>query len=181
MESGVPESFIDCFDEEGELIQEKFTEFFDSAPKGSFIRRYCELIPDEVAGETPKLKKKRAYYEREDPKTSTWFKYYIGRPVTSKKALRKFRRRFRLPYAAFIRLVRDARENKWFPKTERCDAIGRPGAPLELLILGALRYLGRGWTFDDIEESTGVSEEVHRTFFYDFIRVSHHHYYIIQF
>ena len=31
--------------------------------------------------------------------------------------------------------------------------MGRPGAPLDLIILCALRYLGRGWTFDDIEGS----------------------------
>jgi exo-beta-1,3-glucanase (GH17 family) len=41
--------------------------------------------------------------------------------------------------------------------------------PLEILVLGALRYLGRGWTFDDLSESTGVHAEVHRQFFHVFI------------
>jgi len=27
-------------------------------------------------------------------------------------------------------------------------------------------YLGRGWTFDDIEENTGISQETHRQFFH---------------
>jgi hypothetical protein len=40
---------------------------------------------------------------------------------------------------------------------------------MELLVLGSLRYLGRGWTFDDIEESMAVSQEVHRNFFHVFI------------
>ena len=37
-------------------------------------------------------------------------------------------------------------------------------SPIELLLLGTLRYLGRGWTFDDIEEATAISLEVHRVF-----------------
>ena len=37
------------------------------------------------------------------------------------------------------------------------------------MILTALRYLGRGWTFDDLSESTGISEEVIRVFFHTFI------------
>jgi hypothetical protein len=44
-------------------------------------------------------------------------------------------------------------------------------SPLGLLILGSLRYLGRGFTFDDCEESTAISEEVHRVFFHKFIEV----------
>lgn len=28
--------------------------------------------------------------------------------------------------------------------------------PLSLLILGSLQYLGRGWCFNNIEESTGI-------------------------
>ncbi len=35
-------------------------------------------------------------------------------------------------------------------------------SPLELLLLGALSYIGHGWTFDDLEESTLISAEVHR-------------------
>jgi hypothetical protein len=41
----------------------------------------------------------------------------------------------------------------------RYDALGREGAPLELLMLGALRYLRRGWTFDDLAECTGTKVE----------------------
>ena len=42
---------------------------------------------------------------------------------------------------------------------------------MELLILGAFRYLGRGLTFDNIEESTAISEEVHQTFLHQFIKI----------
>ena len=51
------------------------------------------------------------------------------------------------------------------------NAAGKPASPLELFILRSLRYLGRGWTFDDFEESTAISKEVHRCFFHQFIAV----------
>jgi hypothetical protein len=38
-------------------------------------------------------------------------------------------------------------------------------------MLVALRYLGGGFTFDDMEEATGISEEVHHTFFHQFITI----------
>ena len=41
--------------------------------------------------------------------------------------------------------------------------------PISLLLLGSLRYIGRGWCFDDLEEATGISEEVHRVFFHQYI------------
>ena len=50
-----------------------------------------------------------------------------------------------------------------------CNAAGKAASPIELMILGALRYLGRGWTFDDNEEATAVSEETHRRFFHKFV------------
>ena len=41
--------------------------------------------------------------------------------------------------------------------------------PVELLLLGSLHYLGRGRTFDDIEESTDILHKVHWVFFHWFI------------
>jgi hypothetical protein len=40
---------------------------------------------------------------------------------------------------------------------------------VELLLLGTLRYLGRGLTFDDLEKYRAISEETHRVFFHKFI------------
>ena len=37
-------------------------------------------------------------------------------------------------------------------------------------MLGALRYLGRGWTFDDLEESTAISKYFHLEFFHVFVK-----------
>ncbi len=42
-------------------------------------------------------------------------------------------------------------------------------SPVGLLVLGLLRYLGCGWTFDDCEESTAIDKEVHCCFFQVFI------------
>ena len=42
-------------------------------------------------------------------------------------------------------------------------------SPIELLLLGSLRYLGRGITFDDVEESTFISRHDHRDFFHRFV------------
>lgn len=57
--------------------------------------------------------------------------------------------------------------SRWHPGN--VDAMGKPCAPIELLFLASLRYLGRGWTFDDLEEATAVSEEVLRVFFHKFL------------
>ena len=37
------------------------------------------------------------------------------------------------------------------------------------MLLGVLQYLGRAWTFDEIQESTSISREVIRTFFNTFL------------
>ena len=49
------------------------------------------------------------------------------------------------------------------------NAVGRPPVPLELLLLGTLQYLDRGWTLDDLEEATCISEESHRCFLHVYI------------
>ena len=41
----------------------------------------------------------------------------------------------------------------------------RERSSLPLLLMGALRCLGRGWTFDDLEENAGMSREFPRIFF----------------
>jgi hypothetical protein len=57
--------------------------------------------------------------------------------------------------------------DRW--KEGNTDAVGNPATPIKLLVLTALRYLGRGWTFDDLSESTAISEDVIRVFFHKFI------------
>jgi hypothetical protein len=106
------------------------------------------------------------------PKMSLWYITYIVDPqVDCKKFIYKFRRRFRCSYSSFLLLLDLVRNHNDFSRWHNVsDAVGRECSPLELLLLGALRYLGRGWTFDDLEEATSISEEIHRVFFHIFIQ-----------
>jgi hypothetical protein len=108
--------------------------------------------------------------ERIPPTESFWYTYYVKNPLLDDdRFIAKFRNRFRLPYDNFKELVNDCRDSELFGRWVSRDAAGRESTPIELLVLGGLRYLGRGWTFDDIEEATAVSKEVHRCFFHEFI------------
>jgi DDE superfamily endonuclease len=49
------------------------------------------------------------------------------------------------------------------------DAAGKMASPISLLLLGCFRNIGRGWTFDDLDESTCIHEETHHQFFHVFI------------
>ena len=87
---------------------------------------------------------------------------YINNPMLNiPKFHITFRHRFRLPYVQFFHLLSDATENKWFPCWQKHNSM----SPLPLLILGALRYLGQGWTFNDLEGQTLIGQEVHCCFF----------------
>jgi hypothetical protein len=112
------------------------------------------------------------------PKLSSWWIDYIQNPEPNCPAWNKvFRQRFRLPYMSYLEILDwvsgdgcGGLFDRW--RTESDGYTGRRNnkkvSPLELLLLGTLRYLGRGWTFDDIEESTKVSRDVHRCFFHAF-------------
>lgn len=83
---------------------------------------------------------------------------------------KQFRTRFRLPHQSFLDLAEKVKAHSLFKRWARKDATGHVGSPIELLLLGTLRYLGRGWYFDDLSEATFISHEVHRTFFHTFIK-----------
>jgi hypothetical protein len=146
---------------------------------------------DPVADETTerrvrqRLVKKHVFETMDDdgtrhvvhPRGTLWYALYVKNPmVQNTKFLNKFRRRFCIPYDKFLELVDIAKQatdddgNLYFRRWMSSDATGIPSSPIELLILGSLRYLGRGWYFDDIEEATAISEEVHRCFFHVFIK-----------
>jgi hypothetical protein len=80
-----------------------------------------------------------------------------------------FRSRFRVPYPKFLEICRICRDSGKFNKAER-DCCLQKTVPLEILILGALRVLGRGLCMDDISEMSNVSQEVHRVFFHKFCK-----------
>jgi hypothetical protein len=97
------------------------------------------------------------------PTMSVWYSMYVqNADIENNGFKKKFRRRFRMPYPSFIELVNMAKASVLFQRwrDDNHDATGKKPAPIELLVLAALRYLGRGWTFDDLSESTAISEEV---------------------
>ena len=108
---------------------------------------------------------------RWDDHHSSWSCYVNDGPwmYPSTKYGKLFRRRFRLPWQAFKEIVCMHREEHDF--NEGPDAVGRPCVPIELKILGVLRVLGRGYTFDDVAEHVVSGEEIHRVFFIKFVDV----------
>ena len=69
-----------------------------------------------------------------------------------------------MPYESFVSLSEDLREHKLFDQYRNTDAVGNEPSDIRLLLLGALRYIGRAWTVDDVEEANGYSRETNRQF-----------------
>ena len=84
---------------------------------------------------------------------------------------KNFRRQFRIPYDKFKELLKDLEIHLLFSKWRdgNTNCAGKQTSLLLLLLLGTLRYLGRGWCFDDCEEQTCISEETHHRFFHHFL------------
>jgi hypothetical protein len=116
--------------------------------------------------------KPRDTQERPNYGASTWGRMLnndrIKNPV-DKKGGKQFRRRFRIPYPTFLKIVEMTREAKWFSEEPNCA--GQEAAPLELKILAVLRVLGRGYCFDGVEELCLISAEVLRVFFHKFCKL----------
>ena len=167
--------FRSSFDAEGVIVFDQWA---------AYKRKRDRNDDDDDEGEEEivkeeEMKAKKGYsarnyngYDPEQAIESEWYRRYVSGVgwFQQKKHFQQFRRRFRMPYTEFKGLVTLAREQQWFPHYERVNACKQPGIPLDLFILGSLRYLGRGWTFDDIAEATGVSEESHRIFFALFVK-----------
>lgn len=166
------ERFSSVFDEEGTILFDNWVDYKRKRDRN-------DDDDDEEDENLEAIKEKRPYvarnYQGYDPfqaLESEWYRRYVSQVgwFKNKRHFDQFRRRFRMPYNEFKGLVKLARDQNWFPTYERMNACRQPGIPLDLFILGALRYLGRGWTFDDIAEATGVSEESHRIFFNLFVK-----------
>lgn len=59
-------------------------------------------------------------------------------------------------------------------KAAKDDAMHQPATPIPLLVLCILWWSVWGWTFDDLSENTGLSEEINWVFFHKFIEVCCH-------
>ena len=74
-----------------------------------------------------------------------------------------------MPHHSLIELHDDIINHEMLCLWTSNDAARVKPSDTKLLLLGALRYIGRGWTFDDIEEATAISRETNRRFFPVFI------------
>ena len=85
--------------------------------------------------------------------------------IPTAKLAKAFHHRFCLPYTQYLKLLEDIGSNKLFNHWCGNKRNNKKVSPVDLLLLGLLRNLGRSWTFDDCEESTAIDQEVHRVFF----------------
>ena len=110
---------------------------------------------------------KRKQHERENFKESCWYKF-LQRDFSdlNGKDGKLFRNRFTVPYALFAQLLNLAKT--WFPQKE-LDVCGRELPPVSLKLLGTLRVLGKGCSWNLLYELSGVSADVHRTWSYKFM------------
>ena len=108
--------------------------------------------------------KRHRTLEELKPKDTIWYRLYVALPPRNKRIHDLFRTRFRVPYSAYLNLLEDISNHPSFAEYHRCDCIGHRSTLLPLLLLGSLRYLGRSWTFEDLEESIAISRESHRVF-----------------
>ena len=173
-----PTSFLHCFLPCGGVDFGKFRAYrkhrsqkIASLLTSAVKRSWSEQATDSGGTSCePQVKKRRkprkvlAYrtengdLEHIKPTESAWYLLYvIGPDLEDPKFHSTFRDRFRLPYHCYRQLVDEAKERDWFPRWSGIDCCGSPATPLDLLVLGSLRYLGRGWTFDDLVETTAVS------------------------
>ncbi len=102
------------------------------------------------------------------PKDSLWYKFYVRNFYINQdaKLAKAFRNCFRLPNPQFLELVEDICSNDLFDQWCRYKSNNKKVSPVELLLLGLLCYLSRGWTVDDCEESTAIDKDVRSTVLY---------------
>ena len=140
-------------------------------------KRIFDALPTSKKLNTKRSVKRHKLLIRDDDgqlieqtlKDSHWYKLYVQNSPRNTRIAKHFRLRFRLPYANFIALADDVEHDELFERWTRKDASGEEPSNIKLLVLGVMRYLGRGWTLDDIEECNGISREVNRVFINKFM------------
>ena len=111
---------------------------------------------------------KRKKYDREYYRESCWWKFLHRDNLDdlSSRDGKSFCNRFTIPYRLFKEFLVKAKE--WFSQNV-LDAFGKEISPIELKLLGTLRILGKGCSWDLLYELSGVSAEVHRRWTYKFL------------
>jgi hypothetical protein len=93
------------------------------------------------------------------PEESGWYCPYANNFLLDEADLfmaKKFRNRICL-YPSYKDLLHQIKSDNRFKRWCGHTWNGKKSSSVELLLLGSLRYLGRGLTFDDIEEQTAIS------------------------
>ena len=103
------------------------------------------------------------------PTDTLWYQLYVSQPPSSSRHAKLFRQRFRLPYQSFLELSSQLFNHDMFIQWRSTDAVGNPPSNFKLLLLGALRYIGRAWTLDDVSEANGISIHTNSAFLKVFI------------
>ena len=108
------------------------------------------------------------------PSESLWQDLYCGElppPDDYPAFYERFAEQFLLTVDMWKHLVSEARRTASFPKRD-VMSYGHGGylcrSPLDIMVLGALRVLAKGWGFAEVQECTFISAEVHRVFFREF-------------
>ena len=104
------------------------------------------------------------------PEDTLWYLKYVKTPSWNDRLKKQFRSRFRMPYESFIDLHESIDNHPLFQRWKTKDATGVAASNTKLLLLGTLRYIGRSWTLDDLEEANGISREVNCIFLNTFLK-----------
>ena len=137
-------------------------------PDGTFdVVKYWQYIASHLARESNhvfvKLRHLRCVLGQKDtkdgplcvisPEESSWYRAYVNNFLLDKSdsfMAKKFRNRFCLPYPSYKDLLHQIKSDNRFERWRGHKWNGNKSSSVELLRLGSLRYLGRGWLFDDV-------------------------------
>jgi len=150
----------------------------DSIVKKTRKRTNIEMESKPINDRTPRSVKRHKLLYRDDngdlkeytTSHTLWFLLYVNQEPRNNRQRKLFRLRFRMPHTSFLELSHDLSNHEMFERWTSHDASNRKSSNIKMLLLGSLRYIGRGWTFDDIEEATCISRECHRQFFKIFLQ-----------
>ena len=106
--------------------------------------------------------------------SSQWWRMYCGElpPASEYPAFyERFADHFMVTLPMWKEMVSNARASGSFPKRDILSW-GRGGhkvrSPLDIMMLGALRVLSKGWGFKEVSELTFISRQTHQDFFREF-------------
>jgi hypothetical protein len=179
----VPTTLSECINEEGSICFEKFFQYrkrraeIDNDDNNSDDNNN-DNNDDNIRNRRIRSCKKKSNelllsdgtIYNPTPRTSDWYILYVANPAIDRDDFHQdFRNKFRLPYDLFLSLLHEISEDETFRQwTNKIDCTGIQSTPIELLLLGTLRLLGRDCKIDCIAFQIKVSFATMQTFFHKF-------------